>query len=95
MSNPLVPGDPSQPSGAPTDDEVTSTPIGEEDVVMENEPSGATQSRGGGEFPDPDTPPSSMAPADGRSPEHGQGQFAQAYEEEAEGKHQGTGTATT
>lgn len=32
-----------------------------------------------GEFPDPDAPPSGAAPGDG-SPEHGQGQFAEAYE---------------
>jgi hypothetical protein len=83
MSNPLLPGDDPQPSGKPIDDEVVSEPMGDRDVVLENESQGATASRGGGEFPDPDTPPSGSAPADG-SPEHNQGQFAEAYDEERE-----------
>ena len=68
------------PIDGPTDDMVRSEPLGDEDVVIENETVGEAQTRGGGEFPDPDTPPSGVAPADG-SPEHGQGQFAEAYEE--------------
>lgn len=59
---------------------VTSEPLGDEDVVLENEPAGVTQSLGGGEFPDPDTPPSGLAPADG-SPERGKGTFDEAYRE--------------
>jgi hypothetical protein len=81
MSNPLVPGDPPTPSGRPIDDEVVSEPMGDADVVMEGEAAGVTQTRGGGEFPDPDTPPSGSAPADGSSP-RGKGQFDEAYEEE-------------
>lgn len=62
------------------DKTVTSEPLGDEEVVLENEPAGATQSLGGGEFPDPDTPPSGAAPADG-SPSRGKGQFDEAYRE--------------
>lgn len=62
------------------DKAVTSEPLGDEDVVLENEPAGVTQSRGGGEFPDPDTPPSGVAPADG-SPSRGKGTFDGAYRE--------------
>lgn len=67
------------PIDGPTDEMVESEPLGDDDVVIENESSGNPTSRGGGEFPDPDTPPSGVAPADGAS-EHGQGQFAEAYE---------------
>lgn len=68
------------PIDRPSEDMVRSEPLGDEDVVIENETVGATQSRGGGEYPDPDTPPSGVAPADG-APEHGHGQFADAYDE--------------
>lgn len=83
MSNPLVPGDPPTPSNQPIDDEVVSEPMGDNDVVMENESAGVTRTRGGGEFPDPDTPPSGSAPADG-SPSRGKGTFDDAYEQERE-----------
>jgi hypothetical protein len=66
------------PIDGPTDAMTRSEPIGEDDVVLENEPAGATASLGGGEFPDPDTPPSGAAPADG-SPERGKGTFDEAY----------------
>ena len=62
------------------DKAVTSEPLGDEDAVLENEPAGATRSLGGGEFPDPDTPPSGSAPGGG-SPERGKGTFDEAYEE--------------
>lgn len=88
MSNPLVPGDPAQPSGKTTDDEVVSEPMGDADVVLENENAGVTQTRGGGEFPDPDTPPSGSAPADG-SPRRGKGQFDEVYDEEREAAEDG------
>ena len=65
---------------ASDDKMVQSTPLGDEDVVLENESAGVTNSRGGGEFPDPDTPPSGVAPADG-SPRRGKGTFDEAYEE--------------
>jgi hypothetical protein len=66
------------PIDRPTDAEVTSGPVGDDEVVIRNEPAGATASRGGGEYPDPDTPPSGTAPADG-APERGHGQFDEAY----------------
>jgi hypothetical protein len=49
---------------------------------------------GGGEWPDPETPPSDVAGGSAgivRSPEHGQGQFARALREEAD---QESGTET-
>jgi hypothetical protein len=73
-----VPGLEDQPSNRPIDAMVESEPLGEEEVVLENENAGVTQSRGGGEFPDPDTPPSGMAPANG-SPPRGRGTFDEAY----------------
>lgn len=73
------------PIGEPTDEMVRSEPLGDEDVVIENEPAGASQTRGGGEFPDPDTPPSGVAPADG-SPPHGQGQFSEAQRQADEAR---------
>jgi hypothetical protein len=68
------------PIDGPTDDMVHSEPLGDEDVVIDNETAGVTRSRGGGEYPDPDTPPSGVAPGDG-APERGHGQFDEAYEE--------------
>jgi hypothetical protein len=68
------------PIDGPTDDMVRSEPLGDDDVVLENEAAGATRSRGGGEYPDPETPPSGTAPADG-APARGKGQFDEAYEE--------------
>lgn len=67
------------PIDHPTDAMVESEPLGDDDEVVENEPSGDA-GLGGGEFPDPDTPPSDSAPATG-SPERGQGQFDEAYED--------------
>lgn len=68
------------PIDGPTDDMVRSEPLGDEDVVLENETAGVTRSRGGGEYPDPDTPASGVAPGDG-APDRGHGQFDEAYEE--------------
>jgi hypothetical protein len=73
-----VRGMPDAPIDGPTDAMFRSEPLGDDDVVIENETEGATASRGGGEFPDPDTPPSGVAPADG-SPARGKGQFDEAY----------------
>lgn len=67
------------PIDGPTDAMNRSEPLGDEDVVIENEAGGGSARRGGGEFPDPDTPPSGAAPADG-SPERGKGQFDEAYQ---------------
>jgi len=39
------------------DRDVESTPIGEDDTVIPQENVGKDNMRGGGEFPDPDTPP--------------------------------------
>ena len=87
MSDPAIPGEPSQPVGRPTDDEIRSEPLGENDVVIENEPGGiGDEALGGGEYPDPDTPPSESAPGGG-SPKRGRGQFDEVYEHEAESDH--------
>lgn len=67
------------PIDGPTDAMTRSEPLGDDDVVVENDPSGATRSLGGGEYPDPDTPPSGVAPGGG-SPARGHGTFDEAYE---------------
>ena len=76
----LVPGEPDQPSHGGIDEMMQTEPLGDENVVLENETVGAQQTRGGGEFPDPDTPPSGPAPADG-SPSRGKGTFDEVYRE--------------
>src|SRR4051794_23945369 len=66
------------------DREVLSTPIGEDNTVVAQENwAGKDNISGGGEFPDPHTPPSDSAPV-GLVPHHepGGGQFAEAYETE-------------
>ena len=45
------------PIDKPTDAMVRSEPLGDHDVVIENEPTGPGVEAGGGEYPDPDTPP--------------------------------------
>jgi len=67
-------------SDVPPESSTRSEPLGDDDVVLENQNVGVTQTRGGGEYPDPDPPPSGPAPADG-SPERGKGTFDEAYEE--------------
>jgi hypothetical protein len=67
-------------SDVPSESSTRSEPLGDEDVVLEGQNVGADQTRGGGEYPDPDTPPSGVAPADG-SPRRGKGTFDEAYEE--------------
>ena len=67
-------------SDVPPESSTRSEPLGDEEVVLENQPVGVEQTRGGGESPDPDTPPSGVAPADG-SPSRGKGQFDEAYKE--------------
>src|SRR4051794_39812537 len=66
------------------DRDVHSTPIGEDDTVIAQENwAGKDNIRGGGEFPDPETPPTDSAPV-GLVPHHepGGGQFAEAYDAE-------------
>ena len=47
------------------DRDVHSTPIGDDDVVIAQENVGKDNMRGGGEFPDPDTPPDESLGAPG------------------------------
>jgi hypothetical protein len=47
------------------DRDVQSTPIGEDDAVISQENVGKDNMRGGGEFPDPDTPPDESLGAPG------------------------------
>lgn len=47
------------------DRDVRSTPIGEDDEVVAQENVGEPNMRGGGEFPDPDTPPDESLGAPG------------------------------
>jgi hypothetical protein len=67
-------------SDVPPDSSTRSEPLGDEEVVLENQNAGIGAERGGGEFPDPDTPPSGVAPADG-APARGKGTFDEAYDE--------------
>lgn len=60
MSDAAFPGGEGQQSGTPTDEAVESEPLGDDDEVVAQEPSG-TESLGGGEFPDRDTPPNPAA----------------------------------
>ena len=50
-----------QPNSEPVDESVVSEPVGEGEVVAQ-ENTGRPNMRGGGEWPDPDTPPSEGAP---------------------------------
>jgi hypothetical protein len=60
-----VPGDTAQPSNRPVDEMVESEPLdlSEEngDEVVEQQNVGSQRSRGGGEWPDPSTPPADAA----------------------------------
>ena len=60
-----VPGGAPQPSNQPVDDMVVSAPLdlsaGDGDEVVEQQNVGAERSAGGGEWPDPDRPPSDAA----------------------------------
>lgn len=67
-------------SDVPSESSTRSVPLGDDDVVLEGQNVGADETRGGGEYPDPDTPPSGVAPADG-SPSRGKGPVDEAYEE--------------
>jgi hypothetical protein len=53
-----------QPSNAPIDEEVHSTPIGEHDRVVPQENVGRTNMEGSGEWPSPQTPPTGSAPGE-------------------------------
>ena len=65
--------------------ETRTTPLGEDDDVVVQQNVGVDNMQGGGEWPDPDAPPSESAPgpelAGHRS--GGKGQFGQALEDEA------------
>jgi hypothetical protein len=61
----LVPGDAPQPSNRPIDEEVVSEPLEDDDgteVVVAQENVGEEEELGGGEWPDPDTPPRGPTP---------------------------------
>ena len=60
MTDAAFPGGEGQQSSTPTDEAVESEPVGDDDMVVAQEPSG-TESLGGGEFPDRDTPPNPAA----------------------------------
>jgi len=66
--------------------ETRTTPLGEDDEVIVQQNVGVDNMEGGGEWPDPDTPPSESAPGPDLAPHRdtGRGQFDQAYEDEAE-----------
>lgn len=71
-----------EPDQAPVDEMVQSEPLGDDGERVDQENVGPA-SRGGGEFPDPDTPPSASAPGSAglvESPEAGHGQFQEAYD---------------
>ena len=69
-----------EPEQAPVDETHESEPLGDDGERVDQQNVGPA-SRGGGEFPDPHTPPSESAPGDLRpTPEPGQGQFQAAYD---------------
>lgn len=69
-----------EPDQDTVDEMVESEPLGDDDERVDQQNVGP-ESRGGGEFPDPETPPSESAPGDLRpSPEAGHGQFQEAYD---------------
>ena len=65
--------------------ETRTTPLGEDDEVVAQQNVGVDNMAGGGEWPDPDTPPSASAPGPQLAPHRtgGKGQFGEAYEDEA------------
>lgn len=81
-----VPGDRAQPSNQPIDQSTQSEPLDlaeGDDVVIEQENVGRPNMEGGGEWPDPQAPPSDSAPgSSGLTPPRRQGrtQFKDAYE---------------
>jgi hypothetical protein len=52
-------------AGEALEETVRSTPIGEDDTVVEQQNVGPGGEAGGGEWPDPDTPPTGSAPGSG------------------------------
>lgn len=87
-----VPGDRAQPSNQPIDEMVVSEPLDlsddPDDEVIEQQNAGPGNRRGGGEWPDPATPPSDAAPGSaGLGPERAEDaepQFKVALDEERE-----------
>ena len=66
--------------------ETSTTPLGEDDEVVAQQNVGVDNMRGGGEWPDPDAPPSESAPGPELAPhrEGGKGQFAEVLDEVTE-----------
>lgn len=80
LPNKLFPGAGAQPSTSPVDEMVESAEIGPGDQRYDQENgAGVDNIDGGGEYPDPDTPPAYDAGAPGPElvghQEHGKGQF--------------------
>jgi hypothetical protein len=73
-----------EPDDEPVDEMTQSEALGDEKVRVDQQNTGPGSQRGGGEFPDPDTPPSEYAPGEEgvTHQEHGKGQFQGAYDEE-------------
>ena len=51
-----------QPDSEPVEESVVSEPVGDDERVVAQENTGRPNMEGGGEWPDPDTPPSEGAP---------------------------------
>ena len=80
-----VPGDRPQPSNRPIDEEAVSTELemGEDETGrIAQEPVGRDASRGGGEFPSPDAPPTGPAPGTaGMTPDREAPEQAEGFKE--------------
>ena len=71
-----------EPEDAPIDESAESAELGDRDIRVDQQNVGIGIERGGGEWPDPDTPPSGEAAGvTGETrQEHGHGQFQEAYD---------------
>ena len=72
-----------EPEDRPIDESAQSAELGDHDIRVDQQNVGIGVERGGGEFPDPDTPPSGEAGAGVTGEtrqEHGKGQFQAAYD---------------
>lgn len=71
-----------EPDQAPVDESAESAELGDREIRVDQQNVGIGIERGGGEFPDPDTPPSGSAPGETgvTKQEHGRGQFQEAYD---------------
>jgi hypothetical protein len=71
-----------EPEQAPIDESAESAELGDHDIRVDQQNVGVGIERGGGEWPDPDTPPSGEGggvTGETRM-EHGKGQFQEAYD---------------